>query len=794
VHVLKRLTRLPILIGMVLVCAGLFAGAGYAIAPHAETALTAVEFERVEVAFDLQPGAQRTEVYDSVGNEMAILRFDIDRELVSLDEIPDDVVETILAVEDDKFWVHNGVDLRATARAMISNVSAGGINQGGSTITQQIVKLRVVGSERSFDRKILEAVLAARLEEQFTKEEILEFYLNEVYFGNGAYGLQAAAETYFGKVASELDVGDAALLAGLIRSPSVFDGFDDVDLARRRRSQSLERAEEVGIIDASIRRAYEDRPLPSENLSPQRTDVNLRRDYFIDEVTEALLRHPSLGETYDERFAQVYSGGLRVWTTFDPLMQAQMEEARLEIFPEGTGDFEISMATVEPSTGAIKAFIGGPEFAEFQFNLATQALRQPGSSFKTYVLAAAIETGGYYPFDTISGQGPCTFPNPPAPDYVVNNFGNGRGSVGTLRSQTQSSSNCAFVRLGIKTGLDNVADIAGRMIGRDAENAFQPFPSMSLGAQEVTPLEQAVGYSVLANGGIRMEPHFISRIEDREGNVIYEHVPRGRRVLSEETAAFVTDTLAANVQAGTGTRARIANGQPAAGKTGTAQDFSDAWFVGYTPQYSTAVWMGHPEERVSMRDIQGRSGTGGWIPARLFSAYMSRVLADEPLVEFADRPPMPRRAQFIFLDSDKCTIEIELYPDQPALEFELTCNLVNVDDDEGVFAPRDDALCDVMVPGEDGVLRRERIRCGEVRDRLTTTTSTTTTTIPETTLVPTTPVPIDPPSERPPSTLPGSSVPPTASPPSSSPPSPTTTLAPVTIVAPATGAPPANAG
>ncbi|MGY9073504.1 MAG: transglycosylase domain-containing protein [Acidimicrobiales bacterium] len=731
-HVLKRLLRLPVIVGIVLVCAGLFAGAGFAIAPHAESALTAVDFERIEVSFDLQPGAQRTEVYDSLGNQMAILRFDIDRELVPLTEVPDDVVATILGVEDDKFWVHNGVDLRATARAMISNVSAGGINQGGSTITQQIVKLRVVGNERSFDRKILEAVLAARLEEQFTKDEILEFYLNEVYFGNGAYGLQAAAETYFGKNAGQLDVGDAALLAGLIRSPSVFDGFDDIDLARRRRSQSLERAEDLGIISSTIRNAYEQRALPSENLSPQRTNENLRRDYFIDEVTEELLGHLSLGETYDDRFTQVYSGGLRVWTTFDPEMQAQMQAARLEIFPEGTGDFEISMATVDPSTGAIKAFIGGPEFAEFQFNLATQAMRQPGSSFKTYVLAAAIESAELYPFDTISGQGPCTFPNPPAPDYVVNNFGGGKGSVGTVRQMTQRSSNCAFVRLGIKTGLDNVADIAGRMIGRDVDNGFQSFPSMSLGAQEVTPLEQAIGYSVLANGGIRMEPYYISRIEDREGNVLYEHVPRGRRVLSEETAAFVTDTLAANVQAGTGTRARLESGQPAAGKTGTAQDFSDAWFVGFTPQLSTAVWMGHPEERVAMRDIQGRSGTGGWVPARLWNAFMSRTLADTPIAEFADRPPMPRRSQFIFLDSDKCIVEIELYPDQPPLEFELTCNLVDVDDDEGEFTPRDDALCDIMVPGEDGLLRRERVRCNDVRDRLTTTTTTTSTTIPET--------------------------------------------------------------
>ena len=777
VRILRRFVRLPVLVAMVVACAMLFAGVGMAIAPHTERALTAVDRERQLVELDLSPGAQRTEVYDSLGNQIGILRYDIDRELITLDRIPVDVVATILAVEDDKFWEHNGVDLRATVRALVSNVSAGGINQGGSTITQQIIKLRVVGNERSFNRKIREAVLAARLEEEFTKDQILEFYHNEIYFGNGAYGLQAAAETYFGKDVARLDVGDAAFLAGLIRSPSIYDGFDqNVDLVQRRRSQSLQRAEEEAIIDGRLRSAYEQRDLPDRNQSPQQTDVNLRRDYFLDEVTEALLEHPALGENYSERFGSVYNGGLRVWTTFDPVMQAQMEAARDEIFPNGTGDFEVSMATVDPSTGAIKAFIGGPEFADFQFNLATQGKRQPGSSFKTYVLAAAIERGGLYPFDTISGEGPCEFPNPPAPDYVVNNFGGSKGSVGTVLQMTLASSNCAYVRLGIRTGLDEVVDVANRMIGRDAESTFQPFPSMSLGAQEVTPLEQAIGYSVIANDGIRMEPYYISRIEDRSGNVIYEHIPRGRRVLSSETAAWVTNALESNVQGGTGGRARLASGQAAAGKTGTAQDFSDAWFVGFTPQLSTAVWMGHPEEKVSMTDVQGRRGTGGWIPARLWSAFMSRALDGTALEDFPDEPPWGRRSQFIFLDSDKCTIEVELYPDQPPLEFELTCNLVDVDTREEKFVPRDDAVCEITVIGEDSVARKERVRCSEVRERLTTTTTTTTTTtIPDT---------------GPPTSTPGTGPPATGGPTTASP----TTTAPPTTVPPTTGPPTTVAG
>ncbi|MDE0874522.1 MAG: transglycosylase domain-containing protein, partial [Acidimicrobiales bacterium] len=510
----RRLLRLPVLLVMVIAFAVLLTSVGMAIAPHSKEALFAVERERIDVALNLSPGAQRTEVYGSDGNGIGILRYDIDRELVKISQVPEEVLATLLAVEDNKFWLHNGVDIRAISRAMIQNVTSGGITQGGSTITQQIVKLRIVGNESSFSRKIREAVLAARLEEEFTKQEILEFYLNEIYFGNGAYGLQAAAETYFGKDVGELDVGDAAFLAGLIRSPGIYDGFDDTEVVGKRRSMSLQSAEDAGIIDAEARKRFEERGLPDRNRSPQRTDETLRRDYFLDEVTEALLKHPALGETYQERFAQVYNGGLRVWTTFDATLQRQMEEAVREVLPEGTGDFEVAMASVDPSSGAVRAFIGGPEFAEFQFNLATQGRRQPGSSFKTYVLAAAVEKAGLFPFDTISGKGPCTFPNPPNVDYEVDNFNENKGVVGTVQFAVLKSSNCGFVRLGLRTGLENVVEVANRLLGRDAENSFRPYLSLSLGAQEVTPLEQAVAYAAIANDGLRMEPYYISKIED----------------------------------------------------------------------------------------------------------------------------------------------------------------------------------------------------------------------------------------------------------------------------------------
>lgn len=714
----QRLARLPLLAVMIAVCAAVVTIGARASAPHVAGTLEAVDRDRDHILIDLRPGAQRTQVFDSDGNPIGILLNDIDREIITLDEVPPEVIATIVAVEDSKFWLHNGVDLRATARALVSNVSAGGIASGGSTITQQIVKLRVVGSERSFNRKIREAVIAARLEEDFTKEEILEFYVNEVYLGNGAYGLQAGAETYFGKDVSELDVGDAAFLASLIRSPGLFDGFDqNIDTMTRRRSRSLQQAADAGIITESERDAFERRPLPSRNLSPRRTDRALRRDYFLVEVRRALLSNPALGDTYQARFSQVFGGGLRVWTTLRPELQAAMRASVSDVLPEGTGEFEVSIASIDPSTGAVHAFIGGPAFADSEFNLATQGRRQPGSSFKTYVLAAAIERASLYPFDTISGQGPCVFPNPPLDDYEVSNFANSAGRVATIADQTTASSNCAFVRLGLITGLDEVVGMANRLLGRSGEESFLPYPSISLGAQEVSPLEQAVAYGTFANGGVRMEPFYVTRIENNFGEVLYEHVPRGRRVVSPTTADWVTSVLEANVQSGTGTRAQLASGQVAAGKTGTTQAFHDAWFVGFTPHMSTAVWMGHPDEQVPMGEIQERRATGGWIPARIWSSYMGSALEGTPLLEFAPAPPPARADQYLFVSGDTCSVTVTVSPAEPPLGFDLPCSMVRPGDGNS-FEPLPDALCKVAVPAGDGDTRFEWLRCTQIATEL----------------------------------------------------------------------------
>jgi penicillin-binding protein 1A len=767
VWLLWRLTRILgifVVIGLLVL---LFTTIGRAIAPHAEVALTAANYEREEVEFVLDPGAQRTIVYDRHGGVMGELRSGTgNRELVELGQIPDEVIGVILAVEDEKFYEHKGFNGRGILRAAVSNVSQGGVSQGGSTITQQIVKDQFVGSERTLTRKLREAAYATRLEEQYTKDELLEFYLNSVvYFGNGAYGIQAAAETYFGKNAAELDAGDAALLAGLIRSPSVFDGFEAVDEARSRRTSSLQRAVEAGVITEAQRLEFEERPLPSANLSPSRV---LKRDYALDAVQESLTGLEVLGATVQERNQRILTGGLRVYTTYDPQMQRMAEEARAEVFPQGLGDFQVSLAAIDHNTGAVRAFLAGDTFSEEQFNLATQGRRQPGSSFKTYVLAAAFEYGGYLPNDILSGTSPCEFDVGANEPYKVSNYGRG-GRVGTIRSQTLSSSNCAFVRLGLASGLANVSRTATELIGRE-----EPFPqvaSMSIGSLEVTPLEQAIGHGTIANGGIRMEPYYVERIEDRDGNVLYEHLPSGHRVLSEETALRIQSVLADNVTGGTGGRAQLEN-QVAAGKTGTNQRWRDAWFVGWTPQLTTATWMGHPDQQVSMMNVFGLSNiTGGSLPAQLWSAFMERALAGTEPQPFAAEPPSPRAGKLVFVDGDRCPVSFNLQ-DGSSIRFTLDCELVNTSEDG--FSAREEATCTVPVLQPDGSTVNQEVPCNQVGNFVGTTTTTTTTTAPPpTTTEPPRPKPKpEKPAPRPTTTAPATTAPPTTAPP------PTTTTAP----------------
>ena len=577
--------------------------------------------DSISAEINLDELALRSIVYDKNGDEFDVL-YDVEnRALVTLDEISQSMITSLIVVEDEGFWDHNGVDAKAIGRAFIENVNAGGIEQGGSTITQQLVKNSVIGNDRNLDRKIPEAALAIRLERQLSKEEILEVYLNTVYFGSGAYGVRAAAEIYFSTTPAQLTWPQSALLASLIANPGRYDPTLFPDRARERRAVALGRLLDTENIDELAHERYLRAPLPSaRNVAAEWQPTN----YFIEEVRRRLLDDPRLGATESERAELLFAGGLRVFTTYDPSAQAAAEEAVEGFLPDDDRAFAAALAAVEPATGHVRAIVGGPGFDVFEFNIATQKGRPTGSSFKPFVLAAAMEKG-FVPADQINGTGPCEFANDggfPNP-YIANNFGGSGGSVSSLRSQTLASSNCAYVRLGIVVGLSNVADIA-RALGVSTDLSDLPV-SMPLGPKDVTPLDMATAYATFANDGLRVDPIFITRVEDRQGNVVLENVPQPERAISTQSARLVTSVLEANVRGGTGTRARLPV-QIAAGKTGTAQDFSDAWFVGYTPQLATAVWMGNPDEQVPMTRVdRGSLGvgsiTGGSLPSLIWGAF-----------------------------------------------------------------------------------------------------------------------------------------------------------------------------
>ncbi|MGH9275420.1 MAG: transglycosylase domain-containing protein, partial [Acidimicrobiales bacterium] len=470
---LLRLLKITALSGLGLALAGV------ALIPAARQLSSAGR--STEGVIDLGPLDQRSYVYAADGSLLATLRADVDRQPVALGAIPDHTIDAVLAVEDADFYAHRGINLRATLRALVENVDSGETVQGGSTITQQVVKTELVGSEQTIDRKAREAVLARRLEELMTKEQILERYLNTVYLGNGAYGVQAGAETYFGVSVGELDVAQSAFLAGMIANPSAFDPIRRPEAAKDRRDLALRRLVAYGRITADQAEVFGRSPMPREinQVNPQ------AQDYFVEEVKQQLLDDERLGATAEERYYSVFRGGLQIHTTLDPRAQSMALTARndvlAEVAPEGTPTATVPIAdnpetgeprfatgavvSVEPGSGAVRAMVGGSGFEAEKYNVTTQGLRSGGSTFKVFVLLALLEHG-YVPNDSVNGSGPCSFTGVPGlnPDpYKVENFANSGGGSGTILQQTLRSSNCAYVRLGQIVGTEEVAEQARKM-------------------------------------------------------------------------------------------------------------------------------------------------------------------------------------------------------------------------------------------------------------------------------------------------------------------------------------------
>lgn len=641
--------KLLTLVGVILGTAVLLASTVVALAPAAQRLATSAsgDPEQIDVAA-LDNFAVRSQVFARDGSLLTTLHGPENREPVALSAVPQPVVDAILAVEDADFYQHNGVNFRAMTRAFFENVNAGGVEQGGSTITQQLVKNALLTSDRDFDRKRKEIPLAIRLEEQLTKDQILEKYLNTVYFGSGAYGVQAAAEVYWGVDVGALGYPEAAMLAALISNPVVYDPTLHPDVAYAQRTLALDRMVSQGVVSREDADRYRTAPLPvrrcaesDQNKPLSCGDVTLPTEdsYFVEEVKQRLLDDPSFGATREDRVARLFDGGLRIHTTLDPVAQAAAEKAAADVTPNNDKGVTAAMVSVDNRTGAVRALVGGPGYDAYQYDVATlEPGRQPGSSFKTFVLLTALEQGNL-PFDTVQGGGSFSCPGCEPNPYRVT------GPGGTLTYVTTRSSNGAFVRLGQVVGLQNVIDLAGKL--GVTNPAFDPaVMSMPLGTKEVTPLEMASAYSAIPNGGDREPAYFIDRIEDRFGDVVYEHQSDGAQAVSPDSACYATQILQDNVKSGTGTRARL-DQQPAAGKTGTTEDNADAWFVGFTPYLTTAVWMGNPIGRVSMENLNGVENFGGTYPAMIWKAYNDAVHQGLPVAQFPDCPKPTRSARIV---------------------------------------------------------------------------------------------------------------------------------------------------
>ena len=563
---------------------------------------------------------EQSYVYDADGNQLAVLRREF-RERVSFERIPRHLIDAVVVAEDKRFWRHGGVDARAIVRAALANIHERQTVQGGSTITQQLVKnLYFPDEPRTPRTKFREMLLSMRLEDDHPKEQILEDYLNTVYFGNGAYGVQAAAQTYFRADVADLTLGQAAFLAGCIRSPEAIAPETDAAAAVARRDRVLRLMRNAGVI---TRRTFRETRADTLLVQPPLSTPATTEPHWVGYVVRTLLDDPSFGATATERASRLYGGGLRIYTTLRPAVQQAARDAAARFLPDPL-DPEVAIASVEPSTGHVVALVGGRDFNASQFDLATQGRRQPGSTFKTFVLAAAI-SAGYRPETIVDGD-QAVFTLPSGEPWPVRNFdGTSYGAL-SLDEATKGSVNAAYARLILDVGVNRVIAIA-RNLG--ITSPLNEDPAIALGGLQVgvSPLEMAAAYATLANIGTRVPVSPIDRIEDASGDVVWRPDRLPVQALEPSTAFVVTQMLRNVVEDGTGVRAQVPPWE-VAGKTGTVQEHVDAWFVGYTTQLATAVWVGHPHARIPLVDIRGEAlVTGGSWPARIFREFMTAALA-----------------------------------------------------------------------------------------------------------------------------------------------------------------------
>ncbi len=611
---------------------------------------------------DLRELAERSVILDRHGNQLALVREE-NRLIVELDEVPEHVRQAVIATEDQDFYEHEGVNWRSVLRAAAGNMRAGEITSGASTITQQLVKnLILENTEQTLDRKLQEAVYALELEKRMDKDAILESYLNTSYFGRGAYGIAAAAELYWGKKPADLTVAEAALLAGLLRSPERNNPIEHPDNALARREIVLNQMASLGYISAAEAQRYADEPLELNVRGRSAvSDVTVEgtSDFIVSYVIEQLKEDPAFGDHPDPaeaerlRFRALATGGYTIRTTIDPELQRIAQEAiRSKLSPDAPPLG--ALTAVDPRTGEIRAIGFGPRAfgsgpGQVDVNPAVPGLgsdygRQAGSAFKAFGVVAALEAGvsPAYTIDTPSPYVPKGNCANVSGGWKPGNYSDGGGGVMDMTRATAVSSNVYFAHLVDEHfSPDALKDVAYRMGLRNSQ--LGGHCASILGTDGTYPLDMAVGFGTLANNGVYCEPFIITEVVDRNGNVVSRGGDRCERAIDAGVAARATSILRGPIEGGTASRnGRI--GRPAAGKTGTTQNFRDAWFVGFVPQLSAAVWVGHESGEDPLTHPDCPNGmTGGCVPTAIWSAFMQAALAylDLPVEDFPAPPPLP---------------------------------------------------------------------------------------------------------------------------------------------------------
>ncbi|MBE9051582.1 penicillin-binding protein [Nostocales cyanobacterium LEGE 11386] len=562
--------------------------------------------------------SETTYIYDIKGKLLTSIHGEANREVMPLDRISPHLKRAVLASEDSHFYDHHGINPSGVGRAVIVNLAAGGVREGGSTITMQLVKNLFLSQRRAFTRKLAEGVLAIRLEQILSKDQILEMYLNQVYWGHNNYGVQTAARSYFDKSAEILTLAESAMMAGLIQAPEEFSPFASMELAKRKQKEVLGRMLDLNWIS---QQEYDNALKQEIKLGRIRSFQGSALPYVTNSVAQELA----------QKFGReaLLKGGMRVQTTVDAEFQQMAEQTvskwHKTLSSQGLRNNQIALVAIDPRTHFVKALVGGVDAKSSEFNRATQSQRQPGSAFKPFVYYAAFATGKFAP-DTVVQDTPVRYRDGNN-WYTPKNYDSSFKGPMPIRTALAQSRNIPVIKLGKTIGMNKVIE-ACRTLG--IMSPMEPVTSLPLGAIGVTPLEMASAYATFANYGWQSPPTIMARVTDSSGNILLDNTPKPQLVLDQWASAAIIDVMRSVVTEGTGKGADI--GRPSAGKTGTTSSERDIWYVGTVPQLTTAVWVGRDDNR----QLASRA-TGGGMVAPIWRDFMQQALKGVPSENF--KPP-----------------------------------------------------------------------------------------------------------------------------------------------------------